>query len=166
MPSDSPGAPRTSSTGRKLPLKVRVCGREEKGSGGQEESTEGGQRGEGQRAPFKPDLPEGSPTAAALKFNMRRQTLSAAPSSTSPRLARKQEREAAAGEGGGYYTDTPSDKTGGCAPVDIFVTSGQSRILPESAHTVDFKMEAQCVDKSSSLEVVINSKNTVKPGAI
>lgn len=74
--------------------------------------------------------------------------------------------QAAAGEGGGYYTDTPSDKTGGCAPVDIFVTSGQSRILPESAHTVDLKMEAQCVDKSSSLEVVINSKNTVKPGAI
>lgn len=53
------------------------------------------------------------------------------------------------GRGGGdYYKDTkkaPSDKTGGCVPVDIFVisvTPGQ-RNLPESAHTVDFKIESE-----------------------
>lgn len=86
MPPDSPGALRTGSTGENLRSK---CG--SAGSDGQEEGTEGGQRGEGQRPPFKPDLPEGNPTAAALKFNMRRQTLSAAPSSTSPRLTRKRD---------------------------------------------------------------------------
>lgn len=103
----------------------------------------------------KPDLPERNPTAAALKFNMRRQTLSAAPSSTSPSLTRKQSSELEGGgsgggeEGGVYYKDTEraaADKTGGCAPVDIFVivvTPGQSRKLPESAHTVDFKCEIQ-----------------------
>lgn len=104
--SDSPGRTADQLHRGKLPLKVRICGRKE-GGDGPEESTEGGESSEGQRARFKPDLPEGNPTAAALKFNMRRQTLSAAPSSTSPCLARKQSSELeAAGEGGVYYTDT------------------------------------------------------------
>ncbi len=44
---DSPGAPRTADQLRrgKLPLKVRTCGRREKGSDGEEESSEGGRGG-------------------------------------------------------------------------------------------------------------------------
>lgn len=118
--SDSPGAARSSS-GRKLPLKVRICGRKEKGGDGPEDSTEGGESSERRRAGSEPDLPEGNPTAAALKFNLRRQTVSAAPSRTAPAcLTRKRSSELeAAGEGGVYYTDTeraPSDKTGGSEP--------------------------------------------------
>lgn len=54
----------------KLPLKVRMCGRKEKGGDGPEDSTEGGESSERRRAGSEPDLPEGNPTAAALKFNL------------------------------------------------------------------------------------------------
>lgn len=113
---------------------------------GEEDGEEDGEGSGRQQARFKPDLPESNPTAAALKFNMRRQTLSAAPSSTSPRLTRKQRSglQGGGGWGGVHYKDTqraPHQKTGGCVPVDIFVifVTGQSRNLPERAQTGGFK---------------------------
>lgn len=65
---------------------------------------------ERRRTIFKPDLLERKPTAVALKFNMRRQTLGAAPCGKSPCLTGKQGSERGGGgkgDGGPCIIGTP-----------------------------------------------------------
>ena len=106
--------------------------------GPEESTTQGGV--------LKPDLQQRNRTAAALKFNLRRQTESAAPSCTSSRLTRRQSAElrSCRGEEGGEEEggeeggeegvrgDSCHTQTGGCVPVEVLVssvTSGHGRKL-------------------------------------
>lgn len=113
--SDSPGAPRTVE---------RLCSGETSSpsaglwTGGERGQVAMGRRrerrereeSERRRTIFKPDLLERKPTAVALKFNMRRQTLGAAPCGTSPCLTGKQGSERGGGgkgDGGPCIIGTP-----------------------------------------------------------
>ena len=87
---------RTGSTGANFQPKCGcVAGGRSAVPGPEESTTQGGV--------LKPDLQQRNRTAAALKFNLRRQTESAAPSCTSSRLTRRQSAElrSCRGEEGG-----------------------------------------------------------------
>eukprot|EP00064_Thunnus_orientalis_P013593 superscaffoldBa00002243_g13632 len=83
--SDSPGAPRAVEQRCRGKNFLSKCGCVDGGKRAvMGRRNRAAREGEEERRRFKPDLPERNPTAAALKFNMRRQTLSAAPSSAPP----------------------------------------------------------------------------------
>lgn len=91
---------RTGSTGANFQPKCGCVAGGRSAVPGPEDSTGGGV--------LEPDLQQRNRTAAALKFNLRRQTESAAPSCTSSRLTRRQSaeleerrREEGGEEGGG-----------------------------------------------------------------